>query len=651
MPLTPLKIIVLGSGTSMGVPTLGCPCRVCHSNDPHDKRLRPSILLSRDGQNAVIDTTPDFRQQAMRAGLDRLDAILLTHGHADHVLGFDDIRPYNIRQRAPLPVYSNEETFRIIRRIFAYVFDDKPTLSTVPSVTLNVIEDRPFELLGIPFAPIPLLHGDMKVLGFRFGRAAYLTDFSTMSDSSMALLEGLDELILDALRDIPHPMHQTVDSALALIEKLKPRRAWFTHIAHDLPHAETNERLAKMGFPHVQLAYDELQFEVRVDADAEQTDARGISAEKRPSATPQPPRFSTFTSAEAWHSRYGEVDQSSVLAIGSFDGIHLGHQAILRSVAERARALNAVPTALTFDPSPRKVLRPETAPPQISTITQRITGFSALGLEAAVVLPFTLELSRLTPQEFVQQILLRNLRIRALFVGENFRFGHKQAGDVNLLRQLGPENGFEVVVLPPVIYRGEVVSSTLVRKEIADGDVAHAARLLGRPFVLTGDVVSGTGTGRRFTFPTLNLASEQSLLPCRGVYVTRTLLEGETCSRRSVTNIGLRPTFNGSALSIETHVLDPSQGSNVAPGFGAASSPSLAVAASENAGLEPSTALTSSPKHIEVRFWERLRDETKFSGPEELRAQIALDIASANKFFSRLRRSRSIRQPAPSHTR
>lgn len=610
MPGAPLKITVLGSGTSMGVPTLGCPCRVCHSNDPRDKRLRPSILLSRDGHNVVIDTTPDFRQQAMRAGIDHLDAILLTHGHADHVLGFDDIRPYNIRQRAALPVYGNEETFRIIRRIFEYVFDDKPTLSTVPSVTLNVIDNRPFELLGIPFVPVPLFHGAMKVLGFRFGRAAYLTDFSTVSDSSMALLEGLDELILDALRDIPHPMHQTVDSALALVEKLKPRRAWFTHIAHDLPHAETNERLAKMGFPHVQLAYDGLQFEVRVDADEPSAGRKG-SPEKRAAASLQPARFSTFTSAEAWHSRFGKFDQHSVLAIGSFDGIHLGHQAILRSVAERARALNAVPTALTFDPSPRKVLRPETAHPQISTITQRIAGFSSLGLEAAVVLPFTLELSRLTPEEFVQQILLRNLRIRALFVGETFRFGHKQTGDVNLLRKLGAEHGFEVVMLPPVIYRGEVVSSTLIRNEITEGDVAHAARLLGRPFVLTGEVVSGTGTGGRFTFPTLNLAAEQSLLPRRGVYITRTLLEGETCSRRSVTNIGMRPTFNGSALSIETHVLD--------------------------------AQLSSTPKRIELRFWERLRDEKKFTGPEELRAQIARDIAAANTFFSRLRGFRGLR--------
>ena len=206
-----------------------------HFHDPHDNRLRPSLLLSRNGQNVVIDTTPDFRQQALRVGLDRLDAILLTHGHADHILGFDDIRPFNIRQNTSLPVYGSEETFEVIRRAFAYVFDGRPTFSTIPSVTLHVV-NGPFELMGVQFVPVPLLHGDLQVLGFRFGRAAYLTDFGSLPDSSFALLEDFDVLILDALRDIPHPMHQTVEQALALIERVKPRQAWFTHIAHDLSH-------------------------------------------------------------------------------------------------------------------------------------------------------------------------------------------------------------------------------------------------------------------------------------------------------------------------------------------------------------------------------------------------------------------------------
>ena len=614
MASAPLKITVLGSGTSMGVPTLACPCRVCASNDPHDKRLRPSVLISRGGQHVVIDTTPDFRQQALRVGLDRLDAILLTHGHADHILGFDDIRPFNLRQRSALSVYSNEETFRIIRRVFAYVFDDKPTLSTVPSVTLN-LANSPFELLGIPFVPVPMLHGDMEVLGFRFGRAAYLTDFSKIPDSSMALLEGLDELVLDALRDAPHPMHQTVDQALALIQQLKPRRAWFTHIAHDLPHAETNERLRQQGFPHVQLAYDGLQFDVSVDARDEagrvqhEAPARMTLAGGLPSR-----RLTTSTSSEAWASRYASHGHASVLAIGNFDGIHLGHQAILRATVERAQALRAVSTVLTFDPSPRKVLRPESAPLRLSTIAQRMEWFNALGIEAAVIMPFTLELSRLSPEEFVEQILVRDLHVKTVLVGENFHFGHKQAGNVRLLKELGSRNGFAVVVIPPVQYHGEIVSSTIIRREVAEGDVSHAGRLLGRPFALTGQVVPGTGTGRKFTFPTLNLAAEQELLTARGVYITRTVFEGENCSHRSVTNIGVRPTFNGSSLSVETHLLD----------------------------FQPE----ATPNRIEVRFWERLREEKKFSGPEELRAQIAQDIATANQFFTRLRRSRWLRQPA-----
>jgi riboflavin kinase/FMN adenylyltransferase len=559
----------------------------------------------------VIDTTPDFRQQALRAGLDRLDAILLTHGHADHILGFDDIRPFNLRQRSALPVYGNEETFRVIRRVFSYVFDDKPTLSTVPSVKLN-LANSPFELLGIPFIPLPMLHGDMEVLGFRFGRAAYLTDFSKIPDSSLALLQGLDDLVLDALRDTPHPMHQTVDQALAIIQQLKPRRAWFTHIAHDLPHAETNERLRQMGFPHVQLAYDGLQFDVYVDARDEA--GREQQAPARITLAGGPPlrRLTTFTSSQAWASRYASYGHASVLAIGNFDGIHLGHQAILRATVERAHALSAVSTVLTFDPSPRKVLRPESAPLRLSTIAQRLGWFNALGIEAAVIMPFTLELSRLSPEEFVEQILVRDLQVKAVLVGENFHFGHKQAGNVKLLNELGARNGFEVVIIPPVECHGEVVSSTIIRREVAEGDVSHAGRLLGRPFALTGEVVTGTGTGRKFTFPTLNLAAEQELLPARGVYITRTVLEGETCSHRSVTNIGVRPTFNGSSLSVETHLLN----------------------------FQPET----TPKRIEVRFWERLREEKKFGGPEELRAQIAHDISAANQFFNRLRRFRSNRQ-------
>jgi phosphoribosyl 1,2-cyclic phosphate phosphodiesterase len=598
MSSAPIQLTVLGSGTSMGVPTLGCHCPVCDSTNPHDKRLRPSLLLSREGQNVVIDTTPDFRTQALGMRLDRLDAVLLTHGHADHILGFDDLRPYNIRQRVAIPIYGTEDTFRVVRRVFSYVFDDKPTLSSVPSVSLHVVKG-PFELLGIPFIPVPLLHGEMDVLGFRFGRGAYLTDFSRLPESSLPLLEDLDDLIIDALRDVPHPMHQTVEQALVLIDKLKPRRAWFTHIAHDLPHEATNERLRKAGHAHVKL-------EVQTDSRAAEKAAKALAVHVHAPVA----GLMAFCSPADWAERYGSSACGSVITIGNFDGIHLGHQRVLEFTMKLAKESGAVGTALTFEPPPLKVLRPEIAPMRISTNQQRMEWFGAVGMEAAVVLPFTLELSKLSPEDFVDQILVRQLQVRAVVVGDNFRFGHRQAGDVKLLRELGMGYGFEVVVHNPVTLDGQTISSTLIRKQISAGDVTHAARLLGRPFVLTGQVVEGSGRGRQFTFPTLNLKPEQELLPGRGVYITRTVLEGETSSHRSVTNIGLRPTFNGSGLTVETHLLDYSG--------------------------------NFAPKRIEIRFWKHLRSEKKFSGPEELKAQIARDIGSANKYFARLRRLRQL---------
>jgi riboflavin kinase/FMN adenylyltransferase len=608
-----LRVTVLGSGTSMGVPTLGCHCAVCESADLHDKRLRPSLLLSRDEQNVVIDTTPDFRTQALRAGIDRLDAVLLTHGHADHILGFDDLRPYNFKQRAAMPVYGSEETFRVVRRAFSYVFDGKPTLSSIPSVKLHVVRG-PFEVMGVRFVPVPLVHGEMEVLGYRFGRAAYLTDFSRLPEESAALLEGLDDLILDALRDVPHPMHMTVEQSLALIDKLKPKRAWFTHIAHDLPHAATNERLRKAGYPQVRLAYDGLTFGVETEARAVEVRTAG--------------GLRVFTSGEEWAVAFGEerkdltqrtqrkstegtekTGRGSVIAIGNFDGIHLGHQRLLEYCIGMAKETGAVATALTFEPPPLKVLRPEVAPPRISTNRQRLEWFEALGMEAAVVLPFTMELAKLAPEDFVDEILVRQLQVCAVVVGENFRFGHRQGGDVKFLRELGIRDGFDVIVHEPVVVDGKVVSSTVIRKLIAEGEVTRAARMLGRAFALTGEVVAGTGTGRKFTFPTLNLRPEQELLPARGVYITRTMLEGEPNSHRSVTNVGMRPTFNGTGLTVETHLLDYSG--------------------------------NFSPKRIEVRFWKKLREEKKFGGPEELKAQIAKDIARANAFFARLRRVRT----------
>jgi phosphoribosyl 1,2-cyclic phosphate phosphodiesterase len=252
-----LRLTVLGSGTSMGVPTLGCHCAVCESTDPRDKRTRPSILLAYGGHNLVIDTTPDFRYQAMRAKIDRLDAVLFTHGHADHVMGLDDIRAYNLKQRGTVPIYAAPETLAALRRQFAYIFETPPPGSTLPQVELRAI-DGPFEVCGLKITPVPAMHGAQPVLGFTFGRAAYVTDFSRIPESSKPLLQGLDDLILDALRYVPHPTHSTVEQSLALVEELKPQRAWFTHICHDLGHQAANARLPE----NVRLAYDGLTFEV-----------------------------------------------------------------------------------------------------------------------------------------------------------------------------------------------------------------------------------------------------------------------------------------------------------------------------------------------------------------------------------------------------
>lgn len=252
-----VKITVLGSGTSVGVPTIGCDCRVCTSSDPRDNRLRPSILLTYEGRNILIDTTPDFRTQALRAQIRRMDAVIFTHSHADHIMGFDDVRPFNFRQSGHIPIYANAPTMQAIQRCFPYVFDGASRNTNVPQIESHVI-DEPFELFGLEFTPIPIQHGGQTILGFRFGAAAYLTDHSDIPPASMDLLRGLDVLFLDALRYKPHPTHSTVDQSTRTVEKLAPRRAFFTHICHDLGH----ERAESLLPPHIRLAYDGLEIQV-----------------------------------------------------------------------------------------------------------------------------------------------------------------------------------------------------------------------------------------------------------------------------------------------------------------------------------------------------------------------------------------------------
>jgi phosphoribosyl 1,2-cyclic phosphate phosphodiesterase len=250
-----MKITVLGSGTSVGVPTIGCHCSVCTSTDPRDNRLRPSILVSYDGRNVLVDTTPDFRTQALRAAIQRIDAIVFTHSHADHLMGLDDVRPFNFRQSGEIPIYAAPDTMDAIYRCFPYIFDNAQRNTNVPKLDARLLDGSPVDLFGVSFIPIPILHGKQTIYGFRFGAAAYLTDHSEIPDSSMELLRGLDVLFLDALRYKPHPTHSTVERSLKTVEELAPRRAFFTHICHDLGH----ERAESMLPPNVRLAYDGLE--------------------------------------------------------------------------------------------------------------------------------------------------------------------------------------------------------------------------------------------------------------------------------------------------------------------------------------------------------------------------------------------------------
>ncbi|HLJ18004.1 MAG TPA: MBL fold metallo-hydrolase [Bryobacteraceae bacterium] len=257
-PNSKFSITVLGSGTSVGVPMIGCQCSVCRSHDPRDNRLRPSILIRFDGRAVLIDTTPDFRQQALRASIERVDAVLFTHSHADHIMGLDDVRPYNFRQKTIIPIYGSSETIDNVRKSFHYIFDPRETESSIPRLETHVITPEPFELFGSPFVPIPLNHGRGLVYGFRFGRAAYLTDHSGIPEESLARLRDLDVLFLDALRHKPHPTHSTIERSLQWVEQLSPKRTYFTHICHDLPHAHTEEQLPD----YVRLAYDGLEITV-----------------------------------------------------------------------------------------------------------------------------------------------------------------------------------------------------------------------------------------------------------------------------------------------------------------------------------------------------------------------------------------------------
>jgi riboflavin kinase/FMN adenylyltransferase len=306
-------------------------------------------------------------------------------------------------------------------------------------------------------------------------------------------------------------------------------------------------------------------------------------------------RLDIAYSAEGWIERFGNSRKRTVVTIGNFDGVHLGHQKILGGVVERAHANDLQSAVLTFYPHPARVLRPDAAPTLLMTLEQRLAAFDAMGINAALVLQFDAELAKISAEDFAKTFLVDSLRAKTVLVGENFRFGNRQGGDVKLLQEIGKRHDFEVEIVPPVFVGGVLVSSTAVRESLREGRVADAEPLLGRPFSLKGEIRPGTGKGRELVVPTLNLATEQETLPKNGVYATATVVGPKIYW--SVTNIGVRPTFNGQNLAIESHLFDFAE------------------------------QLTSGK--MEVIFLKRLRDERKFSDPEALREQVLKDIEQA----------------------
>ena len=253
------RLTVLGSGTSMGVPTIGCDCTVCRSADPRDKRTRPSIMIEYGGRVVLIDTTPDFREQAIRECINKVDAVIYTHTHADHILGIDDLRPLSFHREGKIPLYARPESAEFLRSMFRYIFEADYKFGGIAQLELKPINGM-LELFGANFEPVAVIHGETEIYGYRFGSAAYLTDHSDIPERSFAQLRDLDILFLDALRHKPHPTHSTVENSLRIVERVKPKRAFFTHICHDLGHEATNAALP----PNVQLSYDGMKLEFEI---------------------------------------------------------------------------------------------------------------------------------------------------------------------------------------------------------------------------------------------------------------------------------------------------------------------------------------------------------------------------------------------------
>jgi riboflavin kinase/FMN adenylyltransferase len=295
-----------------------------------------------------------------------------------------------------------------------------------------------------------------------------------------------------------------------------------------------------------------------------------------------------------------EIQRPTVLTLGVFDGLHLGHQLIMTTVAERARAIGAVPTVITFDPHPRAVLHPESAPPLLQTFDQKIEALGILGIEQTIIIRFTQEFAQIRAEEFLRDVIGERLQAREVYLGRGFAFGHNREGNIDLLKRVSNQLGFHADEVPEVRLRGQRISSSRVREVLAQGKVNLARRMLGRPYGVEGRVVRGDERGHRLGFPTANLVPQNRVIPLGGVYITATLIDNEW--RRSVTNIGTRPTFEmDSEPLVETHVMNWS------------------------GDLYGDV--------VRVRFLHRLRAEKKFESVDQLRQQIETDIGRAHRYF------------------
>ena len=297
-----------------------------------------------------------------------------------------------------------------------------------------------------------------------------------------------------------------------------------------------------------------------------------------------------------------EIQRPTVLTLGVFDGLHLGHQLIMQTVVERARAVGAVPTVITFDPHPRAVLHPQSAPPLLQTFDQKIEALGVLGIEQTIVLRFTREFASVRAHDFLADVVMDRLHAREVYLGKGFAFGHKREGNIELLRRLGGELGFVAGEVPEVRLRGRRVSSSKIRELLTNGQVNLARRMLGRPYGVEARVEHGSERGHKLGFPTANLHPHNRVIPRNGVYVTGTLIEGHW--RRSVTNVGVRPTFgDATEPAVETFVMN------------------------WDGDLYGDV--------VRVRFLHRLRDERKFNSIEQLKTQISRDVSRANSYFER----------------